>query len=245
VRLEGKVVLVTGAARRVGRRIAETLAGRGAKLALHYHASQREAFALAASLAGGSGRGAAAFRADLADPRAAARLIEAVGRRFGGLHVLVNSASVYEVDRFGRTTPADWDRNMDVNLRAPFLLSQAAAPWMRRSGGGKIVNISDWAGLRPYVERIPYCVSKAGLIALNTALAKALAPDIQVNAILPGAVLLPDDCPPRRKAAIEAAAPLKRLGTPSDVAEAAAFLIEHGDFITGAALSVDGGRLIA
>ncbi|MBI5622924.1 MAG: SDR family oxidoreductase [Elusimicrobia bacterium] len=245
MRLQGKVVLVTGAARRVGRCIASVLGEHGARLALHCHRSRREAAALAADITEGFGRDAEVFQADLADARSAARLVDAVGKRFGAIHVLVNNASVYELNRFGRTSPKDWDLHMDVNVRAPFFLSQAAAPWLRQAGGGKIINIGDWAGLRPYVERIPYCVSKAALIALNTVLAKELAPDIQVNAILPGAVLPPDGCPPRRKAAIAAAAPLKRLGAPRDVAEAVVFLIENGDFITGTALPVDGGRLIA
>ncbi|MBI5884373.1 MAG: SDR family oxidoreductase [Elusimicrobia bacterium] len=245
MRLQGKVVLVTGAARRVGRCIASALGERGARLALHYNKSRREALSLAADIKEGFGRDAEVFQADLADPRAAARLADAVGKRFGAIHALVNNASVYEVNRFGRTSQKDWDRHLDVNLRAPFFLCQAAAPWMREAGGGRIVNIGDWAGQRPYTDRIPYCVSKAGLIALTTALAKELAPDIQVNAILPGAVLLPDDYPPRKKAAVVAAAPLKRLGTPRDVAEAVVFLVENGDFITGAALPVDGGRLIA
>ncbi|MBI4679476.1 MAG: SDR family oxidoreductase [Elusimicrobia bacterium] len=245
MRLQGKIVLVTGAARRVGRSIALALGERGARLALHFNRSRREALRLASDIKEGFGRDAAVFQADLSDARQAARLADSVARRFGAVHVLVNNASVYEATRFGRTSPKDWDRNMSVNLRAPFFLSQAAAPWMRRSGGGKIINIGDWAGERPYTDRIPYCVSKAGLVALNTALAKELAPDIQVNAVLPGAVLLPDDYPPGKRAAVIRAAPLKRLGTPRDVAEAVVFLIEGGDFITGAALPVDGGRLIA
>ncbi|MBI5209104.1 MAG: SDR family oxidoreductase [Elusimicrobia bacterium] len=245
MRLQGKVALVTGAARRVGRSIALALGEKGARLALHYNRSKREAQRLAADIRDGFGRDVAIFKADLSDARQAARLADAVVRRFGALHALVNNASVYEVNRFGQTSPRDWDDHLDVNLRAPFFLSQAAAPRMREAGGGKIINIADWAAYRPYTDRIPYCVSKAGLIALNTALAKELAPDIQVNAILPGAVLLPDDYPPRKRAAVIRAAPLKRLGTPRDVAEAVIYLIEGGDFITGVALPVDGGRMIA
>ena len=133
---------------------------------------------------------------------------------------------------------------MALNARTVFFLCQAAAPYMRK-GGGKIINIADWAALRPYADYIPYCVSKAGLLCLNTALAKQLAPEIQVNAIMPGPVLLPEGCTPRMRKAVERATPLRRLGTPEDIAEAALFLIESGDFITGAALPVDGGRLIA
>ncbi len=133
---------------------------------------------------------------------------------------------------------------MDTNARAPFFLCQAAAPHIRRAGGGVIVNIADWAGLRPYADFIPYCASKAALLSLNTALAKALAPDIRVNAVLPGPVMLPPATSPKQAEKVRQATLVKRLGTPEDIARAVIYLIEN-DFVTGAALPVDGGRLIA
>lgn len=244
MRLQGKVVLITGAARRVGRAIALTLAERGARIAVHYNRSRTEAEQLARDLRQGFGRDALAVRAELGDVRAVKRMAEAVARRFGTIHVLVNNASLYEKNAFSGATQKDWDRHLDVNLRAPFFLSQAVAPHMRKAGEGHIVNIADWSGLRPYADYIPYCVSKAGLLCLNAALAKELAPQIQVNAVMPGPVLLPEGTSPRSRRAIEQATLLKRLGSPRDVAKAVLFLVESGDFMTGAAIPVDGGRLV-
>ncbi|MBI3552860.1 MAG: SDR family oxidoreductase [Elusimicrobia bacterium] len=242
--LEGKAVLVTGAARRVGRAIALALAERGARLAIHYNRSRKEAAELARDIHRSFGVDAMTVKAELSDIRAVERMAKTVASGLGGLHALVNSASVYESNVFGKTTPDDWNRHLDANLRAPFFLCQAAAPHMRRSGGGVIVNIADWAGLRPYAGYIPYCVSKAGLLCLNTALAKALAPEIRVNAVMPGPVLLPPGTTKRQAQAVREATLVKRLGSPEDVARAVVYFFEN-DFVTGAALPVDGGRLIA
>ena len=245
MRLQGKVALVTGAARRVGRTIAMSLAQRGAKLAIHYHKSKEEAQRLAEEAKDSFGREAEIFKADLSEVGQVERLAESVLKEFGGVHVLVNNASTYEKNIFGRTEAADWDRHLDANLRAPFFLSQILGLEMKKAGEGKIVNIADWAGQRPYVDYIPYCVSKAGLLCLNTALAKALAPEVQVNAVMPGPVLLPESYTPKMRKAVQDATLVKRLGTPEDVAQAVLFLIESSDFITGAEITVDGGRLIA
>ena len=245
MRLQGKVALVTGAAKRVGRTIALALAQRGAKLAIHYRHSRTEAQRLADEVKDNLGREAALFKADLSDVREVQRLAQAVLKRFGKVHVLVNSASTYEKNAFGDTSRADWDGHLDVNLRAPFFLSQALGLAMKRNGEGKIINIADWSGKRPYADYIPYCVSKAGLLCLNAALAKALAPQVQVNAVLPGPVLLPAAVGPRARREIINATLVKRLGSPEDVAQAVLFLIEGSDFVTGAELAVDGGRLIA
>jgi pteridine reductase len=243
--LEGRAALVTGAARRVGREIALALAERGAKVAIHYNRSREPAEALARSLRRSFARDAVAVRAELRDLRAIRRMVEAVGRRFGALHVLVNNASVYEKTAFGRITQEEWDRDLNSNLRAPFFLSQTVAPLMRKGDGGVIINLADWSALRPYTDYIPYCVSKAGLLCLTSALAKALAPKIRVNAIMPGPVLLPEEYGPAQREAVRKATLLKRLGSPADVARAVLYLIEGGDFITGASIAVDGGRLIA
>jgi NAD(P)-dependent dehydrogenase (short-subunit alcohol dehydrogenase family) len=245
MKLQDKAVLVTGAARRVGRAIALALAERGARVAIHYNRSRAEAESLARDLKKSFGREAITVKAELSDTRASARMVDLAAKRLGALHVLVNSASVYEKSDFGRTTQKEWDLNLDANLRAPFFLCQAAAPHMRRCGGGVIINMADWSAMRPYTDYIPYCVSKAGLLCLNTVLAKKLAPEIRVNAIMPGPVLLPEHYGPSQREAVRKATLLKRLGTPQDIVKAVLYLIEAGDFVTGAALPVDGGRLIA
>ena len=243
--LEGKSALVTGGARRVGRQIALALARRGMNVAVHYNRSRADAAALARELARAHGVRAVALRAELSNARACAALAGEAARRLGGLHAVVNNASLWEPNRFGKTSESDWDRHMDVNARAPFFLAQAAAPHLKRAGGC-IVNIADWAAHRPYADYIPYCVSKAALLCLNTALAKALAPQVRVNAVMPGPVLLPDgeSAAGESGAALKRATLLKRLGSPADVAKAVVFLLES-DFITGASVAVDGGRLIA
>ncbi|MDE2237352.1 MAG: SDR family oxidoreductase, partial [Elusimicrobia bacterium] len=137
----------------------------------------------------------------------------------------------------------DWDRHLNINLRAPFLLSQAAAPHLRKRRGA-IINLADWSAHRPYADYIPYCVSKAALLCLNAALAKKLSPEIRVNAILPGPVLLPETISGPQRQSIRRATLLQKLGTPDEVVKAALYLLES-DFVTGAELAVDGGRLIA
>ncbi|MDE2491355.1 MAG: SDR family oxidoreductase [Elusimicrobia bacterium] len=243
--LEGKTVLVTGAARRVGKSIALAFAARGARVAVHYRTSALEARRVAEAVKSLSRAEAEVFRADLADPRAPQRLADAVARRFGRLDVLINSASLYEKSPFALASPEDWDRHMAVNARAPFFLAQACAPWLRRSGEGVVVNVADWAGLRPYADYAPYCASKAALLCVNKALAKALAPEVRVNAVLPGPVLPPEAMPEGERRKLSEATLLKRLGSPEAVARACLYLADSADFTTGAELTVDGGRLIA
>lgn len=245
MRLQGKVCLVTGAAKRVGRTVAMALAQRGAKIAIHYGKSRQEAQRLADEIKESFGRESAIFHADLSNVRQAEKMVDQVGRQFGTIHVLVNNAAIYEKSDFGEVEHDDWDRHMDINLRAPFFVAQAASAYMKEAGEGKIINLADWAGLRPYIDYIPYCISKAGVICMTHALAKALAPTVQVNAILPGPVLLPESFSPKTRAAVIQATPLKRLGSPEDIAQTILFLIEGSDFLTGACIPVDGGRLIA
>ncbi|HVE13866.1 MAG TPA: SDR family oxidoreductase [Elusimicrobiota bacterium] len=244
MKLEGQAVLVTGAARRVGRTIALALAARGARLALHYNSSRREAASLLREVRA-SGAEADIFQADLASPRAIEVLARKALARFGAVRALVNNASIYERTPLPVADARAWDANMAINARAPFLLARALAPAMRRAGGGKIVNIADWAGLRPYADYIPYCASKAALLCVNQALAKALGPSIQVNAVLPGPVLPPERMGAAERKVVARANLLKRIGSPEDVAQAVLFFLEGSDFATGAQLTVDGGRLIA
>jgi pteridine reductase len=243
--LKGKVVLVTGSARRVGRVIALAFAAKGARIAAHYNTSAGEARKLVAGVKSLSGADADIFRANLLDPASPQKLADAVARRFGGIDVLINSASLYERTPFTSATPEDWDRHMAVNARAPYFLAQACVPWLKRSGEGAVINIADWAGHRPYADFGPYCASKAALLCANKLLAKSLAPEVRVNAILPGPVLAPENMGDGEKKKVAEATLLKRLGTPEAVARACLYLAESADYSTGAELTVDGGRLIA
>lgn len=237
--------MVTGAGRRVGRVIALAFAAKGARVAVHYNTSVSDARRVSDAVKSLSGADADVFRADLSDARAPAKLADAVVRRFGRLDVLVNSASGYVKTPFASASAADWDKLMAINARAPFFLAQACAAHLKRSGMGLIINVADWAGHRPYADYGPYCASKAALLCVNKILAKALAPEIRVNAILPGPVLPPDGMGEGEKRKIAESTLLKRLGTPEAVARACLFLAESADYSTGAELAVDGGRLIA
>jgi NAD(P)-dependent dehydrogenase (short-subunit alcohol dehydrogenase family) len=241
--IAGKGALVTGAAKRIGRAIALALAERGADVVVHYHRSEAAAHETACAIEA-LGVRALVLPADLANVREIERLIERAADFLGRLDILVNNASVFFRTPFGSTTEEEWDVHLDVNLKAPFFCAQYAARIMQKQGGGKIINIADWAGFRPYVGYIPYCISKAGVIALTQVLARTLAPTILVNAVAPGPVLLPEEYGEEEVRAILAGTPLKRLGAPEDVVRAVLFLIEGSDFITGHTLVVDGGRLI-
>jgi NAD(P)-dependent dehydrogenase (short-subunit alcohol dehydrogenase family) len=148
-------------------------------------------------------------------------------------------------ERVEDVTPASWNATFDLNLRSMFFVSQGAIPHLRRvTGGGKIVNMADIAGMEPWPSYVPHCISKAGVIMLTKGLARALAPDIAVNAIAPGAVLLPDDWDEQARNHIVETTPLKRLGSPADVVAAVRFLLTGTDYVTGTILVIDGGRLI-
>ncbi len=243
--LQGKVALITGAGRRVGRVIALAFAAKGARVAVHYNTSVSEARRVADAVKSLSGADADVFRANLLDAKAPAKLADAVARRFGGIDILVNSASAYEKTPFAAASAEDWDRLMAVNARAPFFLAQACAPHLRRSGEGLVINVADWSAHRPYADYGPYCASKAALLCVNKILAKALAPDVRVNAVLPGPVLAPEDMGEGERRKMSDATLLKRLGTPEAVARACLYLAESAGYSTGAELTVDGGRLIA
>lgn len=238
--LRGRVALVTGGARRLGRAFVEGLADRGMRVAIHFGASQTEADALVATLQA-RGVDAEAFGADLRDAAAAIALPERVVDRFGRLDVLVNSAAVMERCTVAETTVAGWNEVLDLNLRAPFFVAQAAAPHLARQHG-TIVNLADLGGLAPWPSYAAHSISKAGVIMLTKVLAAALAPDITVNAIAPGTVMVPDEFDDARRTFLTETTPLRRLGTPADAVSALLYLVERGDFVTGETLVVDGGR---
>jgi pteridine reductase len=237
--LAGGAALVTGAGRRVGQAIAIALGARGMRVAVHYHGSADGARDTVAAIerAGGSAR---AFAADLSDASATPELVRTVVDSFGGLHVLVNSAGIMLRTPVGQTTPDEWDRIFAVNLRAPFFAAQAAAPHLRAHRGA-IVNIADLAAFETWAGYVPHGISKAGVVQMTRALAHALAPDVRVNAVAPGAVLLPDGWTADSAEHLRSTTPLRRLGSPSDVIGAVVYLLE-ADYVTGETIIVDGGR---
>jgi len=240
--LGGRVALVTGAGRRLGRAMAGALAARGMVLAIHHNASGGGAAELREEIVAAGGR-AACFPADLTDAVAARELPERVVAEFGRLDVLVNSAAVMHRLRFEDTTPEQYDAIMDLNLRAAFFCAQGAARALR-AAKGKIVNLADLAGLEPWPGYAAHSVSKAGVAMLTKVQALALAPDVTVNAIAPGAVLVPDDYDRAERERLARDTPLRRLGRPEDVTAALLYLLEGGDFLTGEVLVVDGGRIL-
>jgi len=240
--LSGKVALVTGAARRVGRTIALTLAAGGADVALHVHTSSGED--LAGEIAA-LGRQAWIVRADLSRAPEARRLSEAVLARTGRVDILVNNAAVFFPTPLPALTAPLWGAVLQTNLTSPFVLSLLVGRAMRARGAGKIIQVGDWSGMRPLAGYLPYCVSKGGLVTLTQVLAKAFAPRVQVNAVAPGPVLPPDHYTAVARRALEAHTPLRRLGRPADVARTVRFLATAGDFVTGAVYVVDGGWLVS
>jgi pteridine reductase len=240
--LQGRVALVTGAGRRLGRALARALAARGMAVGLHYHASSAGAEELRDEIRREGGR-AACFAGDLRDPVVARGLAPQIVAEFGQLDVLVNSAAVMHRLRFDETTPEQWDDILNLNLRSVFFCTQGAAEALRRTKG-KVVNLADLAGLQPWPGFAAHSVSKAGVIMLTRVLARALAPEVTVNAIAPGAVLVPEDYDAEERERLARAAPLGRLGQPDDVVAALLYLLEGGDFVTGEVLVVDGGRLL-
>jgi pteridine reductase len=239
VKIENGVALVTGAGIRVGREIALALADAGMNVAVHYSHSANEAESTVAEVRA-RGRKAESFAADLTAEGEPEKLIASVVASVGGLDVLVNSAAVMRRTPVGEVTYESWTETMDLNLRAPFFLSQAAAKVMR-ARGGVIINIADLAAFETWSGYIPHSISKAGVVQMTRAMAHALAPEIRVNAIAPGAVLLPEGWPDDSRKRLEATTPLKRLGTPKDVTDALLYLI-RADYVTGETLIVDGGR---
>jgi pteridine reductase len=240
--LDHRVALVTGAGRRLGRAMAAALAARGMTIAIHHHASSKGAYELKQEILASGGR-AACFDADLTDAAAARSLPERVVQELGRLDVLVNSAAVMHRLSLEDTTPEQWDAILNLNLRAVFFCTQGAAPALRASRG-KVINLADLAGLEPWSGFAAHSVSKAGVVMLTKVLALSLAPEVTVNAIAPGAVLVPEDYDAQERERLVRGTPLRRLGDPADVISALLYLLEGGDFVTGEVLVVDGGRRI-
>ena len=240
-----KVALITGG-KRIGAVVATTLAKAGADIALVYNRSLAEA-AETESAVNGLGRRAILVQADVANERACSDAVATTVGELGRLDILINMASLYTEKPFAALTAADWDRQLAVDLRAAFLFAHAAAPVMKKAGGGRIINFADWiaASARPrYPGYTPYYVAKSGVKALTETLALELAGDqILVNAIAPGPILAPPEMSKEESDAVVKSTPLGRWGGEDEIAKAVMFLI-HSDFVTGETIRVDGGRHI-
>jgi pteridine reductase len=244
---DGQVALVTGGGRRIGAVVARTLAAAGFRLAIHANQSLTEAEAIAAELTN-AGRPSIALAADVRDEAAVRSAVETVHQHFGRIDALVNCAAIWEAKRLEDTTADDLRENFAVNTLGTFLFCQQAGRIMvAQTGGGAIVNIGDWAIARPYLDHAAYFASKGSIPTLTRTFAVELAarnPQVRVNCVLPGPVMLPADLSPADRAQAVAGTLLKREGNPQHVADAVLFLIAN-DFVTGVCLPVDGGRSIA
>jgi NAD(P)-dependent dehydrogenase (short-subunit alcohol dehydrogenase family) len=238
----GKVALVTGGGIRVGRAIALGLAGAGARVIAHYNSSAREADEVVELIRKGGGE-AVAIGADLSRQAEVERLASEALGAFGGVDILVNSASIFPEEGLGEVDEELWDRTMAINLKAPFFLTQRIGAAMRAGRGGVVINLGDLAGLQAWLGYAAHAVSKAGLIHFTKVAARALAPEVRVACIAPGTVLPPDDHPADEILKLAERAPLRRNGTPEDVAEAVLYLT-RADFVTGEVLVLDGGRML-
>lgn len=244
--LNGKAVLITGAARRIGAEIARLLHEFEMNIVLHYNASEEEAIDLCEQLNNEREHSAIAIQADLQGLESEKALIQQAVKAWGRLDVLVNNASRFYRTHFNKITEYAWDDLMNSNLKAPFFLSQAAAPYLAEHHGC-IINIGDINAERPLRDYSVYCISKAGMVNLTKVLAKELGPHVRVNAVSPGAVLWPEGenklTDEEKKMVIERTSLLKH-GDPNDIAKAVLFFIKDANYVTGQILNVDGGRLL-
>ena len=238
--LQGRVALVTGAGKRLGRTVALRLAHEGADIVVHYSNSRKEAGQVTAEIEK-LGRRSVALRAELRKVTEIRDLFRVVSERFGRLDILVNNAANFLPGHVEDTTDQIWDDSLDTNLKAVFFCAQAAAPMLKASRG-VIINFADVGGILGWPGYISHSVSKAGVIMLTRILAKALGPEIRVNAIAPGTITMPGDAPELEADYIRRA-PLRRSGRPEDICEAVLFLV-RSEFVTGQTLVIDGGRTI-
>jgi pteridine reductase len=243
-RFADKVVLVTGAARRIGAAIVTRLHAEGARIALHYRGSAAEAEALAASLNASRPDSVAAFQADLLDIAGLPGLVERVVAWGGQLDALINNASTFYPTPVGEITEEHWQDLVGSNFKAPLFLSQAAAPHLRDSRGG-IVNVVDIHGQRPLRDHPVYGPAKAALAMLTKSLAKDLAPEVRVNGVSPGAIMWPETgLSEKAQQAILEQVPLARAGASEDIAGCVLYLLRDAPYVTGQIIAVDGGRSI-
>jgi len=237
--LSGKTVLVTGAAKRLGRAIALAAAEAGASVAITYRTSAREAESLVAELAKHGGE-ALALRCDVTDETSVSEMVKEAASELGCIDVLVNNAAIYETVAFDKITVSQWDTLFATNARGPFLVSRAALPYLKKRKG-RIINMGSLGGLRPWPTHAHYCSSKAALHMLTKVMAKALAPEIAVNAVAPGMIDLGEKAAAAFMRKMAKQTPMRRNGTAADIAAAAMFFAAAPHFITGQIMVVDGG----
>ncbi len=240
---KGKVALVTGGARRLGRELALGLARAGTDVVVNYQKSAAEAQEVIREIEA-LGRRGIPVQGDVSVARDVRRMVEVVTEVFGKLDILVNNASTFENVPLLEITEEQWDRVMAVNLKGPFLVSQAFEPLLRTHRHGLIVNMTDLAGIQTWPAYGHHGVSKAAVIHLTKVLARHFAPDVRVNAIAAGTILPPSDYTPAQVESIRGRTPLQRIGTPADVVRALLYLVE-ADYVTGEVMVVEGGRLLA
>jgi len=243
--LTGRVVLITGAAKRVGAAIARRLHGHGAQLMLHYHSAEQDALALQAELNAVRENSAAMVQANLLDDAGLPEIIRNTLTRFERLDALVNNASTFFTTPVGEISPQHWDNLIGTNLKAPLFLAQAAAPHLKKTGG-VIVNITDIHAERPLKNYLVYSVAKAGLAGLTRALARELGPEVRVNGVAPGPIMWPEDgsFDEVTRQRVISHTLLRRTGEPDDVARAVYYLIADAPYVTGQIIAVDGGRSV-
>lgn len=239
-----RIALVTGGARRVGKAVSLELARAGYDVGVHYRESRAEAQEVVAAIRD-LGSNAVAIEGDLGRAENAEAVVRAIVEQLGGLDVLVNNAAVFDADgsdNLADFEPDRWRRMFEVNVIAPAALAHAAHPYLRSKGTGCIVNLVDISAERPWPDHLAYCASKAALVNLTRSLARAMAPEVRVNAVAPGIAAFPDSYSAQLRAGLIEMVPLRRQGTPQDIATAVRFLVLDAPFVTGQIICVDGGR---
>ncbi len=242
--LDGTVALITGGARRVGGAIAWELANAGCDVAIHYHTSGDEARSLAARITD-MGRDAVTIAGDLNDPDSWLQVVRQAVEALGRLDILVNNAAVFsdgDTDSVGKFDPNHWEAMLRVNLIAPMALCHHASPYLQAHGNGSIVNLCDVHAERAWPNHLAYSASKAALASLTKGLARALAPHVRVNGVAPGIAAFPEHYDAARRRRLTQQVPLQREGSPEEVAHLVRFLVEHGNYLTGEIVAIDGGR---
>lgn len=239
--LQNKIALITGSSDRVGRTIALTLAAKGAHIAIHYHTNKEKALQTQKEVENLSGE-SLSLQGNISQKNDWIEMRDQIMKKWGRIDILVNNAAIFYPTPFLKITNDQWDEFMDTNLRGTFYGCQIMGQIMMKQKEGKIINIADVSAQNVWPGYIPYCISKAGVIALTKGLSKALAPYVTVNAVSPGTVLLAENYDQEEENYLISRTPLKKVGEPEDIANTVAFLLEGSDFITGEIINVDGGR---
>lgn len=242
--IQGKSALVTGGAVRVGKAISMGLAKAGAEVAVHYNRSKDEAQKTVSEIEALGGK-AFAIQGDFRKIPEVERVVSDSAAQTGRLDILINNAANYFRTPIGEVTEDGWDALFHLNVKAPFFCAQFAASFMKKQANGWIINIADVAGISPWHDFIAYSASKAGLISITKGLARALAPDVQVNAIASGTVLIHEEASEKYQRQVVDQTLLKRVGKPEDIVNTVLFLLQGSDYVTGTVVTVDGGRLLA